>query len=76
MWQPHTNCKAPQEPNKVSFGEGQALNPHETCSCPGGQSAGTDACGTLSVITFGKNQVVNQRERISRPARMVGFLFF
>lgn len=42
----------------------------------GGQSMGTDACGTPSVITLGKNQVVNQRERIPRPARMVGFFVF
>ena len=42
----------------------------------GGQSMGTDACGTPSVITLGKNQAVNQRERIPRPARMVGFFGF
>lgn len=42
----------------------------------GGHSTGTDACGMLSVITLGKNQVVNQRERILRPARMVGFCVF
>lgn len=41
-----------------------------------GQSAGTDAHGAPSVITLGKNQVVNQRERILRPARMVGFVCF
>ena len=42
----------------------------------GGRSAGPDARGMPPVIALGKNQVVNQRERIPRPARMVGFLFF
>lgn len=42
----------------------------------GGRNTGTDARGMPTVITLGKNQVVNQRERILRPARMVGSLFF
>lgn len=41
-----------------------------------GPSVATDARGMPSVITLGKNQVVNQREGIPGPARMVGFLFF
>ena len=41
-----------------------------------GQSTGTDMHGVPPVTTLGKNQVANQRERVPRPARMVGFLGF
>lgn len=58
----------------VSFGKGQALSTNVgSAPASGRQSAGTDARGAPSVITLGKNQVVNQRERTLRPARMVGF---
>lgn len=65
----------PSVPHKVSFGEDWALDPRGSCSCLWWAECRHRCCGR-SMITLGKNQVVNQRQRIPRPARMVGFLLF
>lgn len=71
---PHT--PTPESPTKVSFGEDRLSTHMSAAPAFGGQSMGTDACGTPSVITLGKNQAVNQRKGFPDLPGWWVFLFF
>lgn len=68
--------ESPREPDKMSFENCQALDPRGWAPAFGGAVCGHICSWDAVCDHTRKKSVVNQRERIPRPARMVCFLFF